>query len=454
MRSSLKTLAKDPLALSAFAVCMLAVAFPRWMAVLMPALLLAATAQALAPAAKGGALLGKQHGLMAAPGEAGARVLCAFAVFGLWALASTFWSSAPGQSASKSLYLLLILACLTGFTYWRALAPSDTLDRAGQGLLLGFFCASILMAIEVQTHQGLTRALMTLLPFLQDDPKHLRLDKGVVIARTENEINRRTAVLTLLVWPVLLLAVRIWWPRKGKAALDAFGGAVGSVFGRLGWLPVAAAILAAGVAIMLGGHQSSQTGLLAGAVVFLLAKLWPRAGILGAAVIWTVMVLLIVPIVLTAHANRLHEAPWLFGSARHRVVIWNYTVERIALQPWTGIGADATPAARPQSAAGYDRKEAGFYVSTGRHAHNAYLQVWYELGGIGAVLLLAAGLALMALIASLPASLVPWALAQAATTAIMAATSYSIWQVWFQASMAAGVAALLLAAAAKGRRSG
>ena len=65
---------------------------------------------------------------------------------------------------------------------------------------------------------------------------------------------------------------------------------------------------------------------------------------------------------------------------------------------------------------------------------------------------LAAGLALISLIASLPAAVIPWALAQAATTAIMAASSYSIWQVWFQASMAAGVAALMLAAVVANRR--
>ena len=119
-------------------------------------------------------------------------------------------------------------------------------------------------------------------------------------------------------------------------------------------------------------------------------------------------------------------------------------MQRIGLKPWIGIGADATPAAK-EFADELEVKDAGFPVSTGRHAHNAYLQVWYELGGIGALLLLAAGLAVLGVIATLPAGLVPWALAQAATTAIMAASSFSIWQVWFLASIGAGVAALLIA---------
>ncbi len=447
MRSSLKTLAMDPWALPVFIVGMLGVAFPRWMAVLVPALLLAGVVRSWR-----GMPEDNFNRLLGAPGEAGFRALCALVMFGLWALLSTFWSSAPSTSATKALFLLLMLVCIFGFTLWRNHETPDALDRAAQGLLAAFSLASVLMAIEVQTNQGLSRGLMTLLPFLQDDPKHLRLDKGVVVGRTENEINRRTAVLAFLVWPVLLAAVRIWWPANGKAALAAFSGTTATVFGRLGWLPVAVAMLAAGIAIMLGGHQSSQTALLAGIAAFALAKLWPRAAVLGAAAAWTVLVLLIVPIVMLAHANRLHEAPWLFGSARHRVVIWNHTVERIALKPMVGIGADATPAARPQNVDGYDRKEGGYYVSTGRHAHNAYLQVWYELGLIGALLFLAAGLALISLIASLPAAVIPWALAQAATTAIMAASSYSIWQVWFQASMAAGVAALMLAAVVANRR--
>ena len=451
MRSSLKTLAMDPWALPVFIVCMLGIASPRSMAVLVPVLLLAGVARALTPAGEGGTPQDNLNRLIAAPGGQGALALCALGAFALWALLSAFWSNAPSTSASKALYLLLMLVCMTGFAYWREQAAPVVVDRAAQGLLVAFCLASVLMAIEVRTNQGLSRGLMTLLPLLQDDPKHLRFDKdGVVVGRTENEINRRTAVLTFLVWPVLLVAVRIWWPEKGKAALAAFGGRTASVFGRLGWLPIAVAMLAAGIAVMLGGHQSSQTALLAGIAAFALAKLRPRAAVLGAAATWTALVLLIVPLVMTAHANRMHEAPWLFGSARHRVVIWNHTVERIALKPLAGIGADATPSARPWSPQA--RKEGGFDVSTGRHAHNAYLQVWYELGSVGALLFLAAGLALVALIGSLPATILPWALAQAATTAIMAATSYSIWQVWFQASMAAGVAALMLAAVAAGRR--
>ncbi len=416
--------------------CLIGVFAPRIMATLLPVAMLAATVRLIAVPSVG-RTGGPPQTWFAKQGPAGRRALAFVGAFVIWALASALWSGAPGHSIGKAAYLGMLLAGLLAVAVWRESESHDTVERVAIGLLLGVCFISVIMAIDVMTNQGLVRWFMTKFPFLRgESTKHIFASDGVVYAQSEAEINRRTTVMTLLLWPAGLIAANLWRSRLqatvGGIARTAFIPAVGLSF------------LAALMAIAFGGHQSSQTAIAAGIVTFLAAFCMPRLALPAAATVWVVLTVLIVPIVLTAQAARLQEAPWLFHSAKHRVVIWNRTVQRIGLKPWIGIGADATPAAK-EFADEPDVKVAGFPVSTGRHAHNAYLQVWYELGGVGALLLLAAGLAVLGLIATLPPVLVPWALAQAATTAIMAASSFSIWQVWFLASIGAGAAVLVIA---------
>ena len=433
---------------------------PRSMAFWLPLLLLAAIVPSLAFSKLAFSKLAFSRsgqtratlpaaGLLQRLGAAERRALAALALFALWALASTLWSSDRGHSLGKSLYLLLVLACFAGFSAWRGRAAPAVLQRIGIGLLCAVAATSLVMALDVWTNQGLVRWLLVTFPGLRgESTKHILTSNGVITGLTENEINRRTAVLTLLLWPATLIAVDLW--RARLRAQPLLAPSLPGKLLRIGFLPAVAAVLgAAGLAIALGGHQSSQTAIVAGIATFVLASFLPRTAVVAAIATWALLVLLIVPIVMGAHGKGLHEAPWLFHSARHRVVIWNRTVERIALKPWVGIGADATPAAK-EFADDLKTKDGQFPVSTGRHAHNAYLQVWYELGGIGALLLLVAGLALLAAIAVLPAYLLPWALAQAATSAIMAASSFSMWQVWFLASIGAGAAAGMLAGTISG----
>ena len=438
MQSALTDLRQHPLMVLLVLAAILGVMTPRVMATLLPVVMLMAIARMLAFPGPQMTVVQPQAWLSGRDAK-GQRAYALFAIFAAWALISAFWSSAPGHSIGKSIYLGMLLVGLLGLSAWQACEPPENLDRAGIGLLLAVCINGVIMAIDVKTNQGLVRWFLTTFPMLRgESTKHIVVYDGIVAAQSEAEINRRTAVMTLLLWPAALVAVNFWTTRLRAAASSPW---------RTAFIPLAVtAFAAAGAAIAMGGHQSSQTALAAGIVMFLAARLSQRLAIMGAAAVWAVLVVLIVPIVMGAHAKGLQEAPWLFHSARHRVVIWNHTVQRIGLKPWIGIGADATPAAKV-FADEQTVKDAGFPVSTGRHAHNAYLQIWYELGGIGAVLFLFAGLALLPVIAGLPSQTVPWVLAQAATSAIMAASSFSIWQVWFMASIGAGAAALIVAVA-------
>ena len=92
---------------------------------------------------------------------------------------------------------------------------------------------------------------------------------------------------------------------------------------------------------------------------------------------------------------------------------------------------------------------------TGPHSHNEFLQTWYELGAVGAILLLAAGCAVILSIGRLSPAVQPFMLAQFAGFFVMAAFSWGMWQSWLMALP--GLAALYAAMAgrfARGRVAG
>jgi len=150
--------------------------------------------------------------------------------------------------------------------------------------------------------------------------------------------------------------------------------------------------------------------------------------------------------------------PWLLGaalprdvaalpnSAAHRLLIWDFAAERIAEKPVLGWGMDSSRAIP----GGTEKPDPTTLQSFGLtsdasrswfrkaqlmplHPHNLALQVWMELGVVGAVLM------------ALLLAMVAWNLPHAAGCGVFAAAlviamlSYGAWQYWW-------VAGLLLAA--------
>jgi O-antigen ligase len=73
----------------------------------------------------------------------------------------------------------------------------------------------------------------------------------------------------------------------------------------------------------------------------------------------------------------------------------------------------------------------------GWHAHNVYLQSWLELGAVGTLLLLAAGLAGIRGALALHPMLLPYAAALVAGVMAIAATGWGMWQPWLIGGAAA-----------------
>jgi O-antigen ligase len=82
----------------------------------------------------------------------------------------------------------------------------------------------------------------------------------------------------------------------------------------------------------------------------------------------------------------------------------------------------------------------------GRHAHNHFLQIWYELGAVGAALFLALGLALLRLIKGLSGPVRPYAHAAFSAACVIAAFGWGLWQTWLLAGYALAIVLIGLAA--------
>jgi O-antigen ligase len=218
------------------------------------------------------------------------------------------------------------------------------------------------------------------------------------------------------------------------------------------WLPlVAAAPLprSARAAILLGGAgvllalpgESPKLAViaagLAGAVAWALPRTAPR--LLGAVLAGAIVLMpaLLGPVL----ARGVPVGNWP-PSAAHRLLIWDFTIGRIAERPLAGWGMEASrsvPGHRdPPSAALLERFDLADPARAAwiphsqmlpLHPHNGPLQLWLELGVVGAGLaaLLVLLLAFRARAGTHPAI----ATAMLASAAVTAMLSFGLWQEWW-----------------------
>ncbi|MFZ4809455.1 MAG: O-antigen ligase family protein [Hyphomicrobiaceae bacterium] len=345
-------------------------------------------------------------------------------LLGVWAAASALWSPDPAAALQKGV-VLVGLVVLTALGAER-LTTSDPerLHRALWISAAAVVAGTCLVAIELVTDQWIYRTVLSMLPGLAATmKKHVAMQDGLVFRVSESEINRRTTLAIALCLPAFGLLYAAG-PARWRTLLTGAG-------------------LIAVVGILLTAyHQSSQAAILAAAITLALAGLSLRWTARMLAVAWIVATLLVVPMVTGAYRAELHKADWIFYTARHRIVIWDFMAERVGNAPLRGIGAEAARVLHEtvdRETLEAHQRNAGVGVSTALHAHNIYLQVWYELGAVGAALLCAAGLALLGTATRLAPGTQRLALAQFAVTATMAAFSYGLWQAWFQVAFAIGL---------------
>lgn len=317
-----------------------------------------------------------------------------------WGLISTAWGGPSGLELGAKLFGSAAIGLAFACGAWAA--PAERVRTLATIVLLSVSLLIALLAIEATTDMAINRAF-------KSEPV-----EPWVLARN---------------------------PGKGVSALTMMSFAAAAMAVALGWRLWALGALAATAWLSLQFGQSANVAAFAvGLAAALAAALAPRiavAGLLGAGALIVALAPLIAAMARAAPADAL---PF---SWKARLAIWEFTGQRIAERPWLGWGLDRARAFdQPIVVDGI--AQPGIPL----HPHNMPLQIWLELGTVGATL------------AAITLGLAAWAWAKrprsrgagfAAGGAISAglayaAVSYGVWQEWwiaaqFTAAMACVVAA-------------
>jgi O-antigen ligase len=342
------------------------------------------------------------------PWPRGAAVALAVAL-GLWGAASAAWAAEPGRALTTGLSLAG-MALLAGGAA-RALQDSDDATRRGLTVALAIGLAIGLMAAAIDALTG--NAIRAGVRGLAEAPATLAFG-----------LKPAASVMALL----LPLAVALPWPRLPRALL-LLGGA-----GVLVALPGDTAKIAAVLGLAVAGATA------------IAPRIVPR--LVGAGLAATILAM-----PLFAAAIPALPVDRLPITALHRMMIWDFTGARIAERPILGWGMEASrtvPGGRDSATpAQLDRlrvtdpaRRQWFGLPAVQtlplHPHNGALQIWLELGAIGA--LIAAGLAWTLGIAAARSPCPPAATGALASAAITALLSFGAWQAWWIAAMLVAVA--------------
>lgn len=318
--------------------------------------------------------------------------LALLAAWAAWAALTSLWSPWDGPTAAKILALLAL-----GVPFAAAAAANEKSSALTlSGAAAAFIVLSLLLTFEAASNLAINRAVQPDLPW--------------------GELNRNPSrgliVLLALVWPVVawLLARRGGAYRAGAVMVTIVGGLISLQFDQL----------------------ATAIGFGVGAATFVIALALPRAAILVTSfglALWMLVAPFATPL-LVASPQLVDAVPM---SWAHRIAIWRYTCARIFEQPWFGHGIDAGRVTTDMvSIRGMEMR--GIPV----HPHSASLQIWHDLGLVGALLS-------AALIAyggwRLSRAFAGDRYAGAATAAVlamfglMANVGWSLWQEWWMATL-------------------
>lgn len=351
----------------------------------------------------------------------------------LYVFLNATWAVDRGMAFGKGALLLGVV--LITFAASRAAINWDKLELrpAALSFAAGVFLGALLVLFELLTHGALTRLALNSIALLHlENPKHMRISQGQVTEISLSELNQNVAILMFNLWPGLLTLRTVEGGTRRTILVSLF-------------------FLAVAVPVLISEHDSSQVALLGSFLVFSLAWMWRSQVLRTLAVLWCLAFVLALPLSFLVYKADLHMASWLPDSARARVIIWEYTAERVLDDPWLGIGADATRAvAKGQRETAEQPEGFVFKRTTGWHAHNFFLQTWFELGLVGVALIALAGGAVALRMFVLPFESQPFAAAAFAVFLSIAAFAWGMWQTWLMCAVALMLLYLGVAARASG----
>ncbi|MDO8902789.1 MAG: O-antigen ligase family protein [Phenylobacterium sp.] len=333
--------------------------------------------------------------------EADRPAVLAILVLVIWSAGSTLWSPYEPEALWSSNAVKLTCQAVLYWAAYCAVRRADPLDlrRAMTVLMGGMSGLSVVIIIEAVTGAILYQAVREAI----GDP--IRPDLAV------RNVAQGVFVLAVLWGPAALAAVRLgWWQLAVLMAAAIAAGALG---------------LAADAPLIALAAASA-----AGAAVYRWPILAPRILGAGAAVFFLATPLIIWVMRAQGAYGALQEQVSLSWSMR--MDYWSYAVDWISDKPLRGWGLDASRMFGP-----------GIKL----HPHDAALQIWLELGVIGAAAATVLWVTIFHRLERRAADLGAAAGTAAAVSYLtFAAVSFGVWQEWW---LALGALAVVSAAGAQ-----
>ena len=304
----------------------------------------------------------------------------------IWAAVSTTWSpyhpSKPGNSTILKLAFELPL-------YWSAISAARRADpvlrtRALHVLAWGCALYGLVLLEEAATHAALYKALHALYGPLRSD-------------LAESNVGHSSQVLALI-WPLAACgAPRRWRP----------------------WLALVM-VVGTGAAALAFGYDEPVLSLVLAPLTALIVWRWPdrapKLMALAAAVLFLGTPLAVWAVRHFFDYEAIRNALPMTDSMR--MGYWSHAIDWIQLRPIRGWGLDASRMFGP-----------GIVL----HPHNAPLQIWLELGGVGAVAVAAFWSVALTRLSRPTPSLAAAATAACATVYLLSGVNFGVWQEWWLA---------------------
>jgi len=311
----------------------------------------------------------------------------------LLVLLSIFWSYESALTLDRLPRTLI--AVISGLVFITAVKGLD--DRTAR-IFSRCFLASMMLVLVLIMIESVSGGL--LLPYSRTD------NTGVFFL---NQFNRPLSIMSVLIWPVVVILARRNW-RLATAAIGLYLACLSFFI-----------------------NISAFAAIAVGAIVFAFVYMLPKTGplIVGVILATTIVAAPTIDHYLPA-PKTLFEKLSLPRSTYHRLLIWNFTSQRIAERPVLGWGFN-TSRQMPGGQKNLDVSE----VALPLHPHNAALQWRLELGVLGALFGAAIVLVSTEMARRYAAGRVAraGAVASIGATFVIAMISFGAWQTWWISGM-------------------
>ncbi|MFT3729140.1 MAG: hypothetical protein QM759_15060 [Terricaulis sp.] len=320
--------------------------------------------------------------------------------FAAWAAASSFWSPFHNHGQALRLWGTLLPGLLFIVAAQRDASSRRWTRAAGIAAVVALIA---LLALEALYEMPLNRAFNHTAPTWQ----------------IERNPGRGVSILLAMVWAVSASLIAAGAPRR--------------------WIGLAL-LAAAGVLSAQFEDYANLAAFALGLIAFAAGAWLPRLATLlvtWSLAAWLLAAPFVTPLII-AHQKLIDALPYSWAA---RMGIWRYVCGRIAAQPVIGSGMDASRAVTDTITVRDVTMRA-----VQLHPHSGSLQIWFESGGVAAVIaacaLLWSGWSMSRVVATRRAQAAAICATFAALGAI-ANISYGIWQEWWDATLLIGACLLM-----------